>query len=133
MMVNLSVWETISALAGLIGFFVGALGVTVRLMIRQYTRALDQRFDLIERARTEAQVHWNMRIEGLERHVREEPVQWEALRKEMGAINAQLPVEYVRREDWIRFSAGIDAKMDSLGGKIDRIGERLRISQKEAP
>ncbi len=25
-----------------------------------------------------------------------------------------LPIEYVRREDWIRFSATLDAKMDGL-------------------
>lgn len=36
------------------------------------------------------------------------------LQRRVDAINHTLPLEYVRREDWIRFSASIDAKLDRL-------------------
>ena len=36
------------------------------------------------------------------------------LERELLHLKAMLPVEYVRREDWIRFSATLDAKMDGL-------------------
>lgn len=34
-------------------------------------------------------------------------------------LRADLPNEYVRREDWIRFSSLIDTKLDRLNEKID--------------
>ena len=36
-------------------------------------------------------------------------------------LRADLPNEYVRREDWIRFSGLIDTKMDRLNEKLDII------------
>ena len=38
----------------------------------------------------------------------------EQIEKTFYDFKANLPIEYVRREDWIRFSATLDAKMDGL-------------------
>ena len=49
--------------------------------------------------------------------------------REMLKLKAQLPLEYVRREDWIRFSNTLDAKFDAmrveLRGEIDDLKQRL--------
>lgn len=49
--------------------------------------------------------------------------------REMLKLKAQLPLEYVRREDWIRFSSTLDAKFDAmrveLRGEIDDLKQRL--------
>jgi hypothetical protein len=49
--------------------------------------------------------------------------------REMLKLKAQLPLEYVRREDWIRFSSTLDAKFDAmrveLRGVIDDLNQRL--------
>lgn len=37
-----------------------------------------------------------------------------ALRDQVNLLGQTLPLEYVRREDWIRFSASIDHKLDRL-------------------
>ncbi|HTT76078.1 MAG TPA: hypothetical protein VMF50_08885 [Candidatus Binataceae bacterium] len=37
-----------------------------------------------------------------------------ALERELLQLRAQLPVEYVRREDWIRFSNTLEAKLDAM-------------------
>jgi hypothetical protein len=38
-------------------------------------------------------------------------------------LRAQLPIEYVRREDWIRFSGTLDAKLDAMREEMrDEIG-----------
>lgn len=37
-----------------------------------------------------------------------------ALRDQVQMLGQTLPLEYVRREDWIRFSASIDHKLDRL-------------------
>ncbi len=43
-----------------------------------------------------------------------ESEKWLALEHELFDLRAALPIEYVRREDWIRFSATLDAKLDSM-------------------
>jgi len=37
---------------------------------------------------------------------------------EIYGLKAQLPIDYVRREDWIRFGATLDAKMDAMRAEI---------------
>jgi len=37
-----------------------------------------------------------------------------SLERELLQLRAQLPVEYVRREDWIRFSNTLEAKLDAM-------------------
>jgi hypothetical protein len=52
-----------------------------------------------------------------ERHQRlasREEERWEQLERAIYELRVSLPLEYVRREDWIRFSATLDAKMDGL-------------------
>lgn len=46
-----------------------------------------------------------------------------ALGSDVEQLNRQLPLEYVRREDWIRFSASIDAKLDRLAEMLIRQGQ----------
>ena len=36
------------------------------------------------------------------------------LEKEFFELRAALPLEYVRREDWIRFTATLDSKLDAM-------------------
>jgi hypothetical protein len=43
----------------------------------------------------------------------------EGLARELNDLKVNLPLEYVRRDDWIRFSSTIDAK-------IDRMREEMR-------
>ena len=38
--------------------------------------------------------------------------------REMMKLKAQLPLEYVRREDWIRFSSTLDAKLDAMRSRV---------------
>jgi hypothetical protein len=53
--------------------------------------------------------------------------------RQMMRLKAQLPLEYVRREDWIRFSSTLDAKLDAMRTELraemtelkERIGERI--------
>jgi len=49
--------------------------------------------------------------------------------REVLKLKAQLPLEYVRREDWIRFSSTLDAKFDAMRSEmrdeIEQLRERL--------
>ncbi|HVB81415.1 MAG TPA: hypothetical protein VNE82_15895 [Candidatus Binataceae bacterium] len=55
------------------------------------------------------------------------------IEREMMRLKAQLPLEYVRREDWIRFSSTLDAKLDAMRAELraeitelkERVGGRI--------
>ena len=52
-----------------------------------------------------------------------------AIERELLRLKAQLPVDYVRREDWIRFGNTLEAKLDALRAEvraeISELRERL--------
>ncbi len=39
---------------------------------------------------------------------------WQEIERAMFEFRASMPLEYVRREDWIRFSGSLDAKLDAM-------------------
>lgn len=44
--------------------------------------------------------------------------------KEILKLRAELPIEYVRREDWIRFSNTLEAKLDAMRAEMrSELGE----------
>ena len=51
------------------------------------------------------------------------------LEKQLTELRVNLPLEYVRREDWIRFSGTLDAKLDAMREEmreqIAEVKERL--------
>lgn len=52
-----------------------------------------------------------------ERHnqtILRETSRWEEIERGLYELRALLPLEYVRREDWIRFSGTLDAKLDAI-------------------
>lgn len=71
------------------------------------------------------QTSLNSRLDGLEISAKEERGEYRRLDREIQSLRAYLLKEYVRREDWIRFGASIDAKQDALAAKIDTLGERI--------
>lgn len=65
----------------------------------------------------------------LERHYREsqrETARWEEIERGLYELRASLPLEYVRREDWIRFSATLDAKLDAMREEMRQEIETLK-------
>ena len=43
---------------------------------------------------------------------------WQELERSLFEMRASLPLEYVRRKDWIRFSASLDAKLDAMRAEM---------------
>ena len=55
----------------------------------------------------------------LEQANKEEAQQWKKLERDVMALRAELPLEYVRREDYIRGQSVIEAKLDGLAVKLE--------------
>ncbi len=55
------------------------------------------------------------------------------LERQLTDLRVNLPLEYVRREDWIRFSGTLDAKLDAMREEmreeIAEVKERLYVGR----
>jgi len=52
-----------------------------------------------------------------EQHLRDS-LRVDHLEKQLTELRVSLPLEYVRREDWIRFSGTLDAKLDAMREEV---------------
>jgi hypothetical protein len=90
---EMPVWQMISIAVTILGAFVGVM----KMLLVQMERRLDQRFAVVDKD--------SERLRDIEIRV-------ERLRGEM-------PLHYVRREDWVRNQSVIEAKLDGLALKLE--------------
>ncbi|HEU4601564.1 MAG TPA: hypothetical protein VFS24_06335 [Steroidobacteraceae bacterium] len=120
--VSIDLVQLIGALGGVAGAMLAALYGFGRLLVRQIEKRLDERFTTRDKSIEEIKTQ----ISKVETHGR-------TLESDILRLRAELPNEYVRREDWIRFSGTIDAKLDWLrekseatGNLVAKVMERLK-------
>ncbi len=68
------------------------------------------------------------RLERIESVNREEASEWQRVERDLLRFQADLPLHYVRREDYIRGQSVIEAKLDGLAGKVDKAQLRAIIN-----
>jgi hypothetical protein len=104
-------WDAIATFALAFVTLVGINLAALRWLLGQYAREMTSRLDSLNREGTEF-AH--------------------AVERELLRLKAQLPVDYVRREDWIRFSNTLEAKLDALRAEVraEIIELRERIYQR---
>ena len=115
MTVQVEFWQVIS----LILSFVGFLFASGRLLLTQIDRRLNDRFEAMENAREQASKHWDERFGSAIEQNRREAEGWSALEREFLRFQADLPLQYVRREDYVRGQSVIEAKLDALYNKLE--------------
>lgn len=101
---SLDTWQTISLVALLLGAFVGLL----KMLMGQQFRHIDAAF------KTQ-----NERLDKIEKASEAESTQWQRVERELLGLKAELPVAYVRRDDYIRGQSVLEAKLDGLATKIE--------------
>ena len=121
MTVELQLWHLITLLLS----FFAAVAAFSKVFLSQVDRRLDERFDDIERSRSEARSIWEQRFDELKRQNSEEVAQWHRVERELLQLKAHLPQEYVRREDHIRFETVINAKLDAVNARLDLMTARM--------
>lgn len=105
MMVQLEFWHVISVL---IAFFTFAAGIGKALLF-QMQQHLDKRFEALERAHGREADNW-LRVE-----------------RDLNKLKAELPLNYVRREDYIRGQSVLESKLDALAIKLENAQLRGQI------
>lgn len=117
--VQLEVWHLVSLLLA----FFGAVWAFGKTLMTQSMRQLDARFDNINKSRTEERIEWTYRFNMMEQSK-------VAHEREMMQLKADMPINYIRREDHIRFETGVTGKLDGLAGKLDQLTDRISISDR---
>lgn len=101
---SLDLWQVILLISTVLGAFVGVL----KLLLSQQMRHIDAAFQ------TQSD-----RLEKIEQASKDESAQWQRVERELMHLKADLPVAYVRREDYIRGQSVLEAKLDGLATKIE--------------
>lgn len=92
---QLDTWQVILFCIALIGGFAGL----IKILFMQFEKNLARRFDSLENDAKE----------------------WVRLEREFLTFKADLPLHYVRREDYVRGQTVIEAKLDAVAKKIENI------------
>jgi len=115
MRLEIELWHLIVTTLTLFGF----LASGVKYLFDQQNKGLDTRAQAQDKAREEGQK--SLRAT-LSEHIAEERKNADALKtleRDFLKWQADLPIHYVRREDYVRGQAIIEAKLDALFAKVE--------------
>lgn len=111
----------LSTAIGLLGVFATIITGLVKLLLWQFEKRLDERFADQDEARKTASKHWEENFaKVLERQDKDANAVAE-LERSFLRFQADLPIQYVRREDYVRNQTVIEAKLDALASKLEVI------------
>ena len=127
MHVQLELWHLITLLI----MFLGASATAGKLLLTQTQRHLDDRFTAQEAARSANHEQVQRRLDSMEASAREEMGNWQRIERDLLKLQADMPLHYVRREDYIRGQSIVEAKLDGLATKIDNAQLRARVGTPE--
>ena len=117
MQVTLDLWHVISLAVS----FFGASAAAGKLLLSQTQRHLDERFTAQETARAANHDQVSRRLDGMEEAARSEMGNWQRIERDLLKLQADMPLHYVRREDYIRGQSVIESKLDGLALKIENV------------
>ena len=115
MTVQVEFWQLLTLLLAFFGFVAGG----AKVLFSQIGRRLDERFKALEDARKAADTAMQAT---LNRHAEEEQkvvTRLQALDRDFLQWKAELPLQYVRREDYIRNQTVIEAKLDAVALRLE--------------
>lgn len=117
MTVQMAFWELITLLLAFFGFAFGA----GRILLAQIDRRLNERFAAMEAASKTAADHWDEKFATVIEQNRREADGWSNLERDFLRFQAELPLQYVRREDYVRNQTVIEAKLDAVALRIENL------------
>lgn len=111
----------LGTVASLLGVFTAIITGLVKLLLVQFEKRLGERFAAQEAARLAASRHWESNFEKVLSRQDKDAEALRQLENNFLRFQAELPLEYVRREDWVRGQSVIEAKLDGLALKFENI------------
>lgn len=100
-------WRAVGVVLAFLTAWTAFLGWIIKFLIERAVKGIDDKLSSL----TSAQASTNGRLADLE--------------KEFRALLTNLPTIYVHRDDWIRFSVALEARVERFGDKLDKLRELL--------
>lgn len=116
MKLEIELWHLIS-LALTAG---GAFFALVKMMLAQFERRETERHEQLREAMAKIEID-----------IRADAAQWGRIERELLALKAELPINYVRRDDFVRVQSVIEAKLDGLALRIENASLKRRGMDRE--
>lgn len=114
---GIELWHLVLLLLSFFGFCAAVL----KVLFSQLKSQLDERFQTQEAARKGHAEQLNVRLDTLEQSARADTSQWQRVERELLNLKADLPLHYVRREDYVQAIATIMAKLDAMALRFENI------------
>ena len=118
MTVQIEFWELLTFFIGLLLSFLGFAFLAGRMLLAQVDQRLAQRFEALESAREQAGKHWDEKFTNILSTSQEQGAGLSNLERDFLRFQADLPLQYVRREDYVRGQSVIEAKLDALYSEL---------------
>ncbi|MDR0996764.1 MAG: hypothetical protein LBL69_03760 [Zoogloeaceae bacterium] len=99
--------DYLQTLASLAFPILGAIWAVVEIAFSQY-----------EKRQVERNVEQDKRLVNIGETLKKEADEWKRLERELMTLKADLPLQYVRREDYVRGQSVIEAKLDALYSEL---------------
>lgn len=97
----------------------GGYWALAKIIGAQFQRGLNDRFAAQDKALEANHRSLAGRLDSIEAVNRADAAQWQRVERELLKLQADMPLHYVRREDYIRGQSVIEAKLDALGSKLE--------------
>ncbi|UZZ12212.1 hypothetical protein NDO41_06990 [Ectopseudomonas mendocina] len=118
---SLPLSELIGWAISLLGIFTTVVVGLVKLLLNNFEKRLAERFAAQDEARKAATRHWEESFSKVLERQDKDAAAVAQLERSFLRFKAELPLEYVRREDWVRGQSVIEAKLDGLALKFENI------------
>ena len=90
-------------------------------------RELQEQFRLKEVVDTARDQLFSTRLDGMDSTLKADAAQWQRVERELLNLKAEMPLHYVRREDYIRGQSVMEAKQDALYSRIELLQNQITV------
>lgn len=118
---SLPLSELIGWAITLLGIFTTVVGGLVKLLLNNFEKRLGERFAAQDEARKAATRHWEESFAKVLERQDKDAEAVAQLERSFLRFKADLPIDYVRREDWASGQSVILAKLDGLALRYENI------------
>lgn len=114
MKVEMELWHLITLLLA----FFGCVGAFGKILLAQFEKRLDERFNAQEESRKEAQARWDDEFRKIEELARQNE-------RDLSNLKLHLAENFVARQDHVAGQSKLESKMDALALRFENVLLRL--------
>lgn len=113
--------EVVGWAIGLLSIFTTVVFGLVKLLLSSFEKRLSEKFVAQDQARRAAAKHWEAAFDKVIARQDKDAEALQQLKETFLRWRADLPLNYVRREDFVRNQTIIEAKIDNIASKLEVI------------